>query len=75
MKLTNDLIESIIHDKSNDDIKKVVLDNLNLSSADALAKYEKLEFISIRFNQLKTINFVSKCQNLWVLELQQNIVN
>ena len=56
------------------DHKKLILDNLNISSANILSKYNDIEFLSLRYNQLKSLSFINKCKNLWVIDLQQNQV-
>jgi len=74
MKLTEKTIERETDRKFKEDSKQLVLDGLNINSADIIEKYKNLEYLSLRFNLLSSIEFILNCHNLWVLELQQNPV-
>jgi hypothetical protein len=74
MRLSEQMLARAGKGRSPDEVEALVLDNMHVGTVTTLASYKKLRFLSLRYNQLKSIAFVSSCPQLWVLELQQNLV-
>ena len=75
MKLTSKTILNATRKRKAEETDFAVLDNLGINSAGILQSYHNLLFLSLKYNQLQSVEFLRGCSNLWILELQQNPVS
>lgn len=74
MKLSEQMLKMASKGKDPESTTSIVLDSLHLNSVALLGKCHNLLLLSLRFNQIQSVSFLSNCPKLWVLELQQNLV-
>jgi len=76
MNINEDILEEILSNRKNKEeinifnfqslnINKIYSNNINL---------ERIEYLCLKNNQLKNINFITSFPNLWYLDIRENFV-